>query len=357
MTVFNRLLIIIALTVSCVSCCHAPSEPHGLSSARPIWTVDLRAKGYSSDPFTTSSAPEAARQIAFGSNDELVIIKDSGSFANPNNARAFVLGTKSGDVQNEVHWVTNKWPYIFATTQGNYAVVANDGMILYSRGLKGIVATAADVAANEGSPDGHSLAAWKTTPGHGLTYFLNADTLRPTGTQFLDTNVESISPDAIAYIARRKDSTTDSVFVNNGKSAGSRYDTKCEHVQARFVSANVLTIVGCDLMEVVTEGGAKLFAEPVSGGLGYTGFAAASRSGNRIAIRQTFDKPGDPSTICTERITIFDVNSRKAVLVADVQQLHGFDFGPNASGIALSPDGSFMAVNSAGVVQLYQLPK
>lgn len=357
MTVFNRLLIILGLTVSWVSCCHVPSEPHGLSSARPVWTVDLRTKGYSPDPFTITSAPEAARQIAFGSNDELVIIKDSGSFANPNPARAFVLGTKSGDLRNDVRWVTNRWPYIFATAQGNYAVVANDGMVLYSPGLKQIVATAANTAADKVSPDGYSLAAWKTIPGHGLTYFLNADTLRPTGTQFLDTNVESISPDAIAYIARRKDSTTDSVFVNNGKSTGSRYDTKCDQVQARFVSANVLTIVGCDVMEVVSDGGSELFAEQVLGPLGYSGFAAASRSGNRFAIRQTFDKSGDPPTICTERVTVFDVKSRKAVFVTDVQQLRGFDSGPKASGIALSPDGRLMAVNSAGVVQLYQLPE
>src|SRR4029077_10159829 len=118
-----------------------------------------------------------------------------------NPVHAFVLDSKSGRLVSEANWMSNCWPYIFATAGGNYVAVTNDGMSVYSPGLKAIRATVPEAAAEMSSSDGRVVAGWKSIPGHGLTYFLDADTLRPTDHEFLDENVVSVSPDVIAYLA------------------------------------------------------------------------------------------------------------------------------------------------------------
>ena len=96
----------------------------------------------------------------------------------------------------------------------------------------------------------------------------------------------------------------------------------------------------------------RVFTAPLKGETGF--FAAGSREGNRFAVIQHFQRPGDPPTICSERITVFDVIQRKPVFVTDISDLKGLTAG-QSSGVALSPDGSSLAVDSAGVVRLFAL--
>ena len=64
--------------------------------------------------------------------------------------------------------------------------------------------------------------------------------------------------------------------------------------------------------------------------------------------------------MCAERFTVFDVNLRRAIFVAESYDLKGYDLkglsAGHPSGYALSPDGTLLAINSAGTVRLFALP-
>ena len=51
---------------------------------------------------------------------------------------------------------------------------------------------------------------------------------------------------------------------------------------------------------------------------------------------------------------MFDVVQRQPVFVTDISDLRSSNLG-ESSGVALSPNGSSLAINSAGVVRLFAL--
>jgi hypothetical protein len=81
---------------------------------------------------------------------------------------------------------------------------------------------------------------------------------------------------------------------------------------------------------------------------------STSPDGSRFAVIQTFSGPGDPSSLSIERVTVFDATRQKAVFATDISDLNGARSGAS-SGVALSPDGGSLAINSAGVVRLFAL--
>jgi hypothetical protein len=122
---FMGVLALLLTTIQLFVVAQSPAHDH--ASPQPMWTLDLRQNGYSSDPFTLRSAFTALRQIAFGSNSELVVLNDSGICGESNPATAFVVNSTSGKLLRKANVVTNCWPYTFATAKGNYAIVTSRG--------------------------------------------------------------------------------------------------------------------------------------------------------------------------------------------------------------------------------------
>jgi hypothetical protein len=262
---------LIAVAAILIPGCPLPAIHSEMQSVdTEVWRTDLRNSNHNWDDFHTPAFFQATRQIAFGSSAELVVAKDSGPFAKPNEVHGFVLDTKSGKLLREAHWTSGSWPFLFATSNGKYAVVTEAGMALYSQGLQSAIATGVHTA-DKVSPDGRYLSASESIPGHGVTVFIDAETLKPNGTQFQDVYAWSIADNRVASSAWRG------------------------------------------------EQGA-----------------------------------GDPPSLSLERVTVFDVNQRKPVFATDVSDLKGSTIGAS-SGVALSPDGSSLAINSAGVVRLFAL--
>jgi hypothetical protein len=335
------------------ACCHVPGSPIPVTRVeQAAWTTDLRKSGFASDPFQIPSSFQAVRQIAFGSNGELVVASDSGPGIKPNDVHAFVLDAKTGKIVREAHWKSNYWPYIFATVEGNYAVVTETGMALYSPGLERVIARGDDTA-DKISPDGSYLAASKTIPGHGVIYMLNARTLKPPGIEFQDLYAWSIAKDRVVHTGYMNGSHNASVFVTDAHQKFPRYNTSCPDARPNFVTLDVLAIVGCETLDVVSVSGQKVFSAALPGD-GF--FAAQSRNGKRFAILQQFERPGDPPSLCTERIMVFDIAAQRAIFVTDISELKGAAAGGHSSGVALSPDGSLLAVNSGGIVRIFALP-
>ena len=297
------------------------------------------------------------RQIAFGDNSEVVIINDGNICGKSNPVQAFVIDTFKGALSRQTSWSSNCWPYIFSTAKGNYAAVTSEGMSLYSPGLKTVLAKAQDAAAELSSPDGRIIAAWKQVPSHGVTYFLNADDLRPIQREFLDKNVLSVSANRIGYVVTKLNSTNQVWILDDGESKPTEIATQCGLTHARFLSTDRLAILGCNHIQVFAITGAMLFQDEGYGFIGDSDIAAISRDGNRFAMIQSFHTEGDIERICAERITVFDVQTQKPVFVVDRKELAGFDAHAHSSGVSLSPDGAQLVIDSEGLVSGFQLSK
>ena len=269
------------------------------SEETAVWRPYLRDSRNNWDSLHTPAAFEAQRQIAFGSSTELVVAKDSGPFAKPNEVHGFVLDAKTGKILHEAHWTSGSWPFLFATSGGKYAVVTEAGMTLYSQGLQSAVATGARTA-DKVSPDGRYLSASESSPGHGVTVFMDAETLKPNGTQFQDIYVWSIGDNRVAYSAFRGEKGV--VLVKDAGKQLPEYETDCRDVRPNFISSELLAVLGCERLEVVSLTSGKTFTSTLKGPDAF--FAAVSRDGNRFVVIQALARSGDPPSLILERVTV-----------------------------------------------------
>jgi hypothetical protein len=350
MRVFSKKASLIAVVAILIPGCQLPAVHSEMQSVgTEVWRTNLRDSNHNWDDLNTPAFFQATRQIAFGSSAELVVAKDSGPFAKPNEVRGFVLDAKSGKILREAHWTSGSWPFLFATSNGKYAVVTEAGMALYSQGLRSAIATGIHTA-DKVSTDGRYLSASESIPGHGVTIFIDAETLKPNGAQFQDVYVWSIADNRVASSAWRGEQGV--VLVKDSSKQVPDYQTDCKYVRPNFITSDLLAVLGCARLDVVSLTSGKTFTSALKGAEAF--FAAASRDGTRFAVIQVFSRPGDPPSLSLERITVFDVNQRKPVFATDISDLKGSTTGAS-SGVALSPDGSALAINSAGVVRLFAL--
>src|SRR5262245_58938839 len=71
----------------------------------PRWTADLRTAGYLVDDLSSPGAYQANRQIAFGSNAEVVVANDANtSFEHPAPVTGFALDAASGQILSKATW-------------------------------------------------------------------------------------------------------------------------------------------------------------------------------------------------------------------------------------------------------------
>jgi hypothetical protein len=279
-----------------------------------------------------------------------VVVNDTNtSFDHPGPVTGFVLDPSSGQIVNRTTWRAKGAPFIFATNAGNYAINTESGLVLYSAGLR-TVKVSVPYLAKLASPDGTAFAAWKAVPGpHGLTYFLDAGTLHPTGVEYLDMNIDTISRDRCAFTPIVNGSQT--VQVLAPAEVVSTYNTKCAEPRPHFLSMDVLAVAGCDRVDVIDTSHGLRFAYRTEA---YdTNFAGASRDGRRFVMAEAFYGRGDEPKLRFERFTVIDLGAHGALLSVEINELRGRRRG--ASGAALSPDGSLLAINSLGIVQLFQV--
>jgi hypothetical protein len=164
--------------------------------------------------------------------------------------------------------------------------------------------------------------------------------------------VWSVADNRIAHSALRNSKGI--VLIEDISKQMPEFETDCQNIDVRpnFITSDLLAVLGCRRLDVVSLRSGKVFSSTLEGEQAF--FVAASRDGSRFAIMQIFALPGDPPSVSKERITVFDVAQRKAVFLTDISELRGSTLG-ESSGVALSPDGSRLAINSVGVVRLFAL--
>jgi len=346
-------LLLLGLAAINLTCIMPRADVEVTQTKRPVWTTNLRDQGYTTSELVPPALYGSTRQLAFGSNEELLVaagdLPTEGP-EKPTKVQGFILDVGTGGVVGKANWMTRSRPYIFATARGEYLADTETGLTLYSSGLREVVAKS-EYSTRIASPDGRSVAVRTGEPGHGVTLFIDSETLRKTDVEFVNKNVDSISHDRIAYIGWVNRSRNASVFVENSRGEVARYDTQCHEVRPYFISENTLAVVGCDQVEVFDAGGPRLFLHATRGD---SSFVGASRDGSRFCIVEAFYGWGHDPGLRSERFTVFDVRSGTAVFTTSIKELGGRKSG--RSGAALSPDGSYLAVNSLGVVRLFSLP-
>ena len=349
----SSLFILVAALFLSASCCLPTRIRHGfIHTPRPLWTTDLRGLGFPSNRDHPTGVLTAINQIAFGSNAELVVIGDEDPLPDARGqVRAYVLEAKTGQVLTQKSWMAKGRPSLFATAKGQYVADTSNGLVLYSSGLERILARYDD-AAEMASPDGRVVTVWGGVPGRAVTTFLDADTLRPTGAEFINKAIDSVALDRIAYVAfYGSNAPHASVLIDDAHEEVKPVDTDCREVRPRFVSQGVLAVFGCNRLKVITDQGQVLFTTPALDSSRWV--APASRDGRRFAVIDTYESEAHWSTVCFERVRVFDTTTGHVSFRAEFHDLRGTLGG---SGVALSPDGSLIAVNSLGIVRVFAIP-
>ncbi|HUD71389.1 MAG TPA: hypothetical protein VMQ62_05460, partial [Dongiaceae bacterium] len=128
--------------VLCGLCCFAAAsgsaKDRPVAARNPTWQVDLRSQGYQVDLTRKQGDGEEDTGLAFGSDDELVVIDHTVRGSNPNSAHksahAFVIDAHTGAVERQRAWAGSPGGVVFATASGNYAI-HDGGTVLYGPGL------------------------------------------------------------------------------------------------------------------------------------------------------------------------------------------------------------------------------
>jgi len=306
---------------------------------RPIWRLDLRPQGYPLPEWGGTTAPSERDKIAFGGNDEIVVLGDTHSFPKPSRVEAYVIATATGKVTARAAWTVALRPHLFATAAGQYAMLTTDGTVLRAGGLGREVARSPGTLAMA-SPDGLSLLVEtpESTPGRAIKGLLNADTLHQNGAVFINRDIESASRTGAACVGHQDGSSTATILVEDGMRSLAPRDIAYAEVHPGLLGEEVMAILGCGRMEVVRVGGPVLLETPVGAN---TALATVARDGSRFAIIEADWIWRDVPRLRGETLRIFDLGIKAELCVVPLTTLRGSDF-PASSGAALSPDGSLL---------------
>jgi hypothetical protein len=320
---------------------------------RPLWRTDLAKQGYPSPGWAGTDPSTEREKIAFGSNDELVVLGSTNDPPNPSRVEAYVLNVRTGNVVRREEWMAVSRPNIFATAGGGYAVLTVDGTTLYAAGLKQVMAKVGE-GVTMASPDGRSLLvdAAESKPGHAVERLLGADSLRPTGTEFVNLGADSISSQGAATVEDDADTDDEVIVIEDPSGEQDAYSTKCQEVRPRFLSDETLAVVGCGRIEVVRPGAGRICHAAVSR---EADVAAVARDGGRFAIVEVSWGLGHWGHLQPGTIRVLDVEGCTESFRIEIPAPRGSE-NDVAAGAALSPDGSLLAINTLGDVSVFRLP-
>jgi len=350
------LVAVMAMLVAAGGRAAGRSMPDGAASnpGRPLWRLDLRPLGYPPQEGSGTTAPFERDKIAFGGNDEVVILGDTNAFPKPSRVEAFAIATATGKVTSRATWTVALRPRLFATAAGRYAALTIDGTVLHAAGLDSEVARST-MTVVMASPDGRALLAEPSgaPPGRAVMKLIEADTLRPIGVDFQGRDIESAFHGGVARVTRSKGAGAATVSVDDATRSVPVRETGCGEAHPSFLTGEVLAILGCGRMEVVGRDGRLLFETTIGPN---TSLAAVARDGSRFAIIEADWVWRKVPRLRGERLRIFDLAAGGELSVLELSELRGSDF-PASSGAALSPDGSRLAVNARGRMSLYRLAR
>lgn len=332
-----------------------------ISAGKPEWRVDLRHQGYKGDPTDKHGGGELDTGLAFGSNSELVVmdhwVNDPSVDPNEGSTRAFVIETKSGSVVRKRSWMRKRsgigspGGVVLATASGNYAI-HDKGTVLYGSGLAEEIARSPHWV--EKISQGGARFAAPTRPVKAEVWIsMDAETLAEAGVlQGFQRNRSSLSDHRLASLVLRAGQEP-AIEIESIDAKPVRYLFPAGEKWPVFVSETRLVVVGMPRSDLVGIDGA-LVLSGLAGWEPHQVRVTPSRGGRRMAVTEG-SYSGHWSLLKAERITVYDLEMATPIWTVKHNLMKGAFSGH--SGIALSPDGSLIAINSSGIITLYRLPE
>jgi hypothetical protein len=321
-----------------------------ISSIKPLWVTDLHDHALVRDHTLPPMVHAADRQIAFGTNGDLVVLGVPFKRGDTQSVRAYVLDTGSGHVIRERQWEARGTPRVFGTSGGGYAVDTTAGTVLYGPRLEE-EQQRTNLYVEMASCDGRRLAARTLKGKESVWVGLDAVTLEPDGWEYPEGSGLSISEHGSASVVYVREPTPVVSITSAGSTESVYYRPGCKQIGVDFLSESTLAVVGCDRYVVINTRGNELMSGLAL--LGHDVFTPA-RNGSRFALNQAVFSGDWRDSLRYEKVTVFDLPARRAILQLKIDDLRGEDLA--RSGVAVSPDGSMLAVDSWGIVKVYSLP-
>lgn len=355
------------------------------ADGEPVWRLNVAGLGYVPWGVREGVAHgPSIGQICFTSDDRLVVAFVSHTVPKPLPHRgqadasssmqidSLFVDTKTGQLQTKREWpTTSGMSRISPATRGKFVVITPDKLVLYSPALEPVRELGLPIGADgttgywgaEPSPAGKYLLVWYDPRGSDdrLVELVDTETLqvvRPwthnwLGSPFDGGNFFEIDRTGIPVIG-----------PPGGPSVPFRppWDAGCR--PSSYFPVNDQTIFGSTMVSIdrwcyslATTDRQLVFSERF-GEKEIVRSLSVSAGGRRFALAVYRGKGGSwafdiPARYSLNRIMVYDIPSRKWVYTLDGKK-QGIK---SISGLALSPDGSLLAlIDQEGILEVYRLP-
>lgn len=357
----------------------ARSETFGRSADSVAWQFDLRSVGY------TGFAPKKEQwglhlrpnPLSFPDSDVLIATfitqervpalarRDKGDEVLPLKLHAALLNVRSGELHATKEWsVTRPRGGIIPAGEGRFTVLTPSGIALYSREAKLLKELKLSFKEQSGlwdlrpSPSGKTIMIEYHTPA---AYYekiaIDSLTSQPAS---IPTPVFSISDTDIAI---RLDSTSGPAEIRV-QTKGGPWQTICRTSASakscgtpQFVSNDLLALQSPHGLTILPNGGGPpLLKAEFRRDEWLVNSLYPSQDGKRLAVAVWAHKGGSAlldisSHAVLKRVDIYDIPNARLTYTFDAQQ-HQVKY---ISGLALSQDGSLMAILTDGIVKAYRI--
>jgi hypothetical protein len=375
-----------SLTPSSLGLGHRPDGKATSGAGSPVWTVDLRSVGFTGfapkqetwglhfKPNPLCFADNNVLTATFITREEVTTLarRDQHGEFLPLRLHAIFLGAEVGKVQSTKEWsITHPRGGVIAAGDGKFAVLTPAMIALYSPSLELVkdFKLSSEQQSHlwdfHSSPSGKSILAEYHYPEASFQW-IDIDSLQPQPAWSDRTPGVSISDKELTI-------TRETYVKSKGflaevliRTADGPWRTVCRVLPGQaghcgipqFLSNEMIALFGPHQFGVVPRtGGDALFKISFRDDEWLGRPLHSSADGKRFAVTVWAHKGGNAffdidSHSVLKRIVIYDLPSGQAVYMLDAKQQNIKD----VSGVALSPDGSLMAILTNGVVEVYQLP-
>jgi hypothetical protein len=316
--------------------------------------------------------------------------RDSSGSASPLQLRAVLFDATNGGQRSIVNWgVQHPYGGVVCTPEETFVAITPDRLRRYTLGLNQTAELPIPPPSGPQwvpwalytSPSGRSLLLKYYEPRFSPSKapsqverelittdddyeWVDARTLSPLQiwTEPLRGDFITFSDTAIARIGRPIQAHWERIELRAVTGSWRRAAETKYHGEPRFVSNAVLALVRHDGLSLVGTDGTAIFNHDLGHNehlvwLWKPEFVAPSADGGRLAVSvwvtkggsTLLDIPGHPEL---KRIQVLDIPARKWVYTLDARRQKI----KTISALALSPDGSLMAVMYDGIVTVYRLP-
>jgi hypothetical protein len=377
---FGKTLVLILLFVVPAASAQTNSQAFEptLSNDRAVWEMDMRKYGYKSHV----RGKDDHWSVGFAGNDNLVLrwttpddhdtdAKNGPLARRPSHLHALVLDARTGRKKNIQEWSTSTlYATIRPVANGSFVVCTGTAIQLFSHDFTLIreqpLSRFGPCAADQVSPSGRSVSIDSGVDRDYERTLMEVESFKPLATwsrealnvDFTDDLlVANCRPNFEVCIRKKNQPWRSFDFPEMAKQLGAS-----KRIKPFFVGDLTLVLAAPRDMAVATLEGTLLFRISLPSKYLF-GSHARSGGGERFAMIETkmrgetnefLDMSAFPSD---DHVVVYDVQERKAIYARKVTGTSPWPpWIEHRNRIALSPDGTLLAIFDNGIVGIYEVP-